>query len=197
MSWQTEWKRLQSRIESLLETGRFMFATAEIVGSDHHGVSYDLIANGHKTAEAILEFEKRYGAVLPPAASTRLLAFTETYNAKFRNRSAGGWSGMQGVLAQIGSFSGEFDYLLSDSEAEARSMVDRAFLHLQRSLVADPIFAERWQTAFKKGEPACEKLGAAHLLQFGIYAFKADSAGERTDLILGGRVPIDDCDPRC
>jgi hypothetical protein len=192
MSWQAEWKRLRRRIESLLETGRFMFATAKTVGSDFHGISQFLIQNGHETAEAILEFEKKYGAMLPPPASTRLLAFTKMYKAKFRDRSVSGWSGLQGVLALIGSFSGEFDYLLSDTEVEARSFVDRAFLHLQRSLVADPIFAERWQSAFEKGERACERLGAAHLLQFGIYAFKADSAGEQTDLILGGRVPVDE-----
>lgn len=192
MSWQAEWKRLRHRIESLLETGRFMFATASVLDRDHYSASDDLIRNGHETAEAILEFEKKYGAVLPPAASTRLLAFSKMYNTKFVNRSAGGWFGLQGVLAVIGSFSGEFDYLLSDTEVEARSMVDRAFLHLQRSLVADPAFAARWQGAFDQGERACEKLGAAHLLQFGIYAFKADSAGEQTDLILGGRVPVDD-----
>jgi len=74
MSWQAEWKRLRRRIESLLETGCFMFAIAEAVGRDHHGVSDDLIQNGYKTAEAILEFEKHCGAVLPPPASTRLLA---------------------------------------------------------------------------------------------------------------------------
>jgi hypothetical protein len=169
-----------------------MFTTALAMRVDFYSATDDLIQNGHEIADAILKFEKKYGAVLPPPASTRLLAFTQTYGTKFGDRSADGWPGLQGVLALIGSFSGEFDYLLSDTEVESRSMVDRAFLHLQRSLVADPLFAERWQTAFGKGEPACEKLGAAHLLQFGIYAFKADSAGEQTDLILGGRAPVDE-----
>ncbi len=42
------------------------------------------------------------------------------------------------------------------------------------------------------GETACEKLGALHLLSHGILAFKAYAPGERTDLILGDRLVIDD-----
>jgi hypothetical protein len=69
--------------------------------------------------------------------------------------------------------------------------VDRAFLHLQRSIVADPSVRERWKHAFdEEGEVACERLGAAHLLLFGIYSFKANAEGERTDIILGERLSL-------
>jgi hypothetical protein len=38
--------------------------------------------------------------------------------------------------------------------------------------------------AFTDGEVACEKLGAVHLLLHGIWAFKIDAAGARTDLVF-------------
>ena len=59
----------------------------------------------------------------------------------------------------------------------------RAFLHLQRSIVADPVIRERWRQAFAGTERECETLGSLHLLQHGIWAFKASGRGEATDLI--------------
>ena len=44
---------------------------------------------------------------------------------------------------------------------------------------------KKWKAAFAKKEPDCEKLGGLHLLSHGIWAFKADAAGGRTDLIVG------------
>jgi hypothetical protein len=69
--------------------------------------------------------------------------------------------------------------------------VERAFIHLQRSIIADRTVHATWHSAFEDGETACEKLGAAHLLLHGIWGFKANAEGERTDLILGQRLQID------
>jgi hypothetical protein len=61
----------------------------------------------------------------------------------------------------------------------------RAFSHLQKCIIADDEIQTCWAAAFAKGETACEKLGAAHLLLHGIYAFKVDATGARTeDLVL-------------
>jgi hypothetical protein len=51
-------------------------------------------------------------------------------------------------------------------------------------IVADATVREKWQESFKKGEVACEKLGAVHLLLHGIWAFKVDAIGGRTDLVF-------------
>jgi hypothetical protein len=45
---------------------------------------------------------------------------------------------------------------------------------------------------FKAGEVACEGLGSVHLLSHGVWAFKVSATGERTDLILGERLVVDD-----
>jgi hypothetical protein len=57
-------------------------------------------------------------------------------------------------------------------------------LHLQRSLIVDEGLRSRWLAAYKAGEVACEGLGSVHLLAHGIYAFKIDAKGARTDLIF-------------
>ncbi len=75
---------------------------------------------------------------------------------------------------------------MSDQQALIRRVSERAFLHLQRSIVADPEIQRKWEKAFHEdGEVGCEKLGAAHLLLHGVWAFKADGAHGRTDLIFG------------
>jgi hypothetical protein len=55
---------------------------------------------------------------------------------------------------------------------------------LQRSIVVDESVQQRWTNAFKSGEPECEKLGAVHLLGHGIWAFKVNATGGRTDLVF-------------
>ena len=74
--------------------------------------------------------------------------------------------------------------LLQSTSVVAKRLSERAFIHLQRSIVADSEFRRRWIEAFNTDETECEKLGAVHLLLHGIWAFKVNTAGERTDLVL-------------
>jgi hypothetical protein len=52
-------------------------------------------------------------------------------------------------------------------------------------MIVDETVAAKWKKAFSLDEPACERLGAVHLLSHGIWAFKASADGARTDLVLG------------
>jgi hypothetical protein len=74
---------------------------------------------------------------------------------------------------------------LSDFESVAKRLSERAFVHLQQLIVADEVVRSRWQAAIEAGETACEKLGGAHLLLHGIWAFKVNGPGARTDLVFG------------
>jgi hypothetical protein len=89
------------------------------------------------------------------------------------------WAG----LVALGAFETELSYLLADAQQAIRSRSELAFAHLQRSIVVDEVFREKWQAAFATGETACEALGAVHLLSHGIWAFKVSAKGERTDLV--------------
>jgi len=84
----------------------------------------------------------------------------------------------------FGGLESEISFILSDQQEVIRARSERAFAHLQRSIVADPEFRGKWQKAFGDGEVACEKLGGAHLLLHGIFAFKVNAEGERTDLVF-------------
>jgi hypothetical protein len=71
-----------------------------------------------------------------------------------------------------------------------RNLVERAFTHLQYSIIADSHVRATWNSAFNEGEAACERLGGTHLLLHGIWAFKTNAPGEPSDLVLGTRLEI-------
>ncbi|MEI7710218.1 MAG: hypothetical protein WCI94_02220 [Rhodospirillales bacterium] len=94
------------------------------------------------------------------------------------------WMGM----IRLSAFETEMTYLMTDYQVGIRSLTERAFTHLQRSIVADEAIRQKWRQAFCRGEIECEKLGALQLLAHGIWAFKVSGEGERTDLIFSNKI---------
>jgi hypothetical protein len=87
------------------------------------------------------------------------------------------------ALVMFGAFGTEISFLLSDVQESIGARTERAFEHLQRLIVVDEELRAKWQAAFKAGEIACEKLGGVQLFMHGIWAFKVNAEGERTDLV--------------
>ncbi|HEX8706067.1 MAG TPA: hypothetical protein VF815_44945, partial [Myxococcaceae bacterium] len=189
--WHDEWTAWCARLSAALDTLHLYARSGGL--QEYHGASTELLVPEFKALLSILgDFHKRFSTHLPPLAEAALSSFLSDQSKT--KRFEGGAIGLQGALLLGGVLSGvraRITYLLADKQARARRIVDRAFTHLQRSLVADKtVFGARWLAAFQgpRAEEACEKLGAIHLLQFGIWAFKAEAAGGKTDLILGERV---------
>ncbi len=129
-------------------------------------------------------FRDTFESQLPPAARDRISSALETYLGAFSTKNNP--ESVQALIVRLVAFEAEFSYLLQDRQVTIRRLSERAFLHLQRSIAADPEIRAKWQAAFKR-ETDLEKLGSAHLLLHGIWAFKAD-AGARADLIFGERI---------
>lgn len=77
----------------------------------------------------------------------------------------------------------DVSYCLTDHQKKIKNLSEKAFLHLQRKIIVGADEKARWEKAFSKGEVECEKLGSLHLLWHGLWAFKINAEGERTDLI--------------
>lgn len=99
------------------------------------------------------------------------------------------WPGsLPEVIARAGILKSRILGELTSKEPEWVRAVERAFLHLQRRLAVEASIKSQWESEFSgpgKTETDLEALGAVHLLGHGLYAFKANSSGQRTDLILG------------
>lgn len=195
--WNSEWNAISSRIAGIVDASTFLFQNSLTDKRNHGNSTQILIRNCDGTAKATLSL-RRYGKALPTKANDALSRFDEVWNAARRGddevprQPYVDFQQLEARVVMLASIRSELDHLLADQDAIIRSHVNCAFLHLDRSLVADSEIRQKWINAFKEGETACEKLGAAHLLLHGIWAFKANSAGERTDLILGNQLIVDD-----
>ena len=192
LTWMTEWAALSKRISGLLKAGEFYIRCQPLSSGDSNQIARrELLPNSRGIFSLLGDFLERHRASLPAQAVASLEQFVERNKEAFDMNSEGHTNPevrTQFRLTALASFQGEFSFNLADFEAATRRVTERAFSHLQRSIVADPGIRRKWENAFKKGEVPCEKLGAAHLLSHGIWAFKPDAAGERTDLVMGERL---------
>lgn len=160
--------------------------------AENRGVVQELLA----LFELLSDFHKCFASQLPRGAQQALETFIAEEATTFQRDGRSPWLGGGTMLAVLLSkVKAQVDYFLADKQVRVRRAVERAFTHLQHSIVADKDFRKKWQVAFggRRGEEACERLGAVQMLLHGIWwAFKADAAGGKTDLVLGGDVKEED-----
>jgi len=189
MSWHKEWYAIELTITEFTGIcGEFIEALS-VQSSDTKSTFKKVIrpmAIDIINKITLLKF--RYETQLPKTALQKIKKLTEDDVPPVKdNISATDTTpaGVSHLSSMFRKFRAEFNYLTSDLEGIALRLTARAFTHLQRSIIADESIRDKWIEAFKNHETACEKLGSAHLLLHGIWSFKANSEGERTDLILG------------
>ena len=167
--WLQRWRALAARIDGLLRAGKFLVDALKVHTSDvHQTYRKSLLPEFKQISDEISELRKTYEAELPVKAVDALRRYGHAIQ----------------VLAPLGAFRSEFEYLISDTEIETRNITELSFEHLRRQIVVDEDIQTKWKNAFSEHETVCEKLGAVHLLAHGIWAFKAESKGA-TDLVFG------------
>jgi hypothetical protein len=188
MHYAQQWKALSARIQGLGKAAELH----AIYQSDALGRSKHLRAHCQQILADLEAFSGRHRNALAPLAADAISRVLSKAGPIISDGSGGSladervWAG----LVFLAAFETEFSYLLSDTQEIIRAQADRAFVHLQRMIVVDAEFRGKWQEAFAAGETECEQLGAVHLLWHGIWAFKAYTAGARTDLVM--QEPITD-----
>lgn len=190
--WKNEWDAISTRIAGIVGASEFLFRSGE---ADQAYSTNVLVENCTQTAEVVLNL-LRYGGALPPKASAAIARFKIWWGQTWGRSSPetprlSGFAAVQASVVLLASVRAELDHLLADHDEIIRSHVTRGFHHLQRSLIVDDDLRAKWLAAFEKGETSCEQMGGVHLLLHGIWAFKASSTGERTDLVLGTRLVVD------
>jgi hypothetical protein len=189
LQYQNEWKALSNRIRGLTEALHLHAAILAVNSNDSFSVARKLLEHIWKIGHALRAFKDTFGDTLPQQAQEAIgtilseipqftagMPVSETSDAR-RERV---WAS----VVMLSAFEAEMTFALSGNQEAVLARSERAFSHLQRSIIVDPKVSAEWKAAFKKGEVACEKLGAVHLLLHGIYAFKAHAGGGRTDLVF-------------
>jgi len=188
MNWYHEWQAISARIQGLLDAGVFFYSALQHSSADDQSVRKKvLLRNADIIFSSLNDYLQSYRSAFPEKALTsleRFLSQTEIRKINF-NPNPGQIRGhVQFALTSLAAFQSEFSYVVSDTQAMALRTTERAFVHLQRSIMVNDNIKKNWMAAFDIGETRCEKLGALHLLSHGIWAFKAHGEKGRTDLIL-------------
>lgn len=183
MSYLEHWRALSGRIRGLITAGQFYAQLQASSASDSYGAGKALGEQCQRVLGAIEEFVKAHERTLPPEVMTAIGTFLGGHQGKvIRDLNAAREA--RAALVFLSVLETEISFLLAGRQELVRARSELAFLHLQRLLVVDQDVRAKWKRAHGRGETACEGLGSAHLLWHGIYAFKVDAKGARTDLVF-------------
>lgn len=193
MTWQREWVALTRRIQSLVQAANVYAQFLHSNSKDPEHGGKELRQQARCAYQELASFKNSYSHRLPDLATQALERWLEQHSTLFSSERGSAeqffQDDLKAMLPMLAAIESEVTFHLSDRQEALRLRSERAFSHLQRSIVADEAIRERWQGAFQKqGEVACERLGAAHLLSHGIWAFKAHAEKGRTDLIFQDRL---------
>lgn len=194
ISWRTEWNAIAARIDGIVRAGEFFYRSIEKRTEDSYGALKKILLPQSSQAYVLLvEYNQKYAGALPTQAADSLNQFVTDFKSVFEETINSGTLNhclpfLQIRLTALSAFRSQLEFCLSNLEDQIRVTTDRAMFHLQRCIVADIRYREQWKLAYQEGEPSCEKLGAVHLLWHGIWAFKANASGGRTDLVMGNRI---------
>jgi hypothetical protein len=181
-----QWQILSRRIRDFTRAGQQLFEF-----KDSYGTIRRFGQHGTKILADLEQFRDAFRNSLPPSVVDAINnCVSKDLNISvaklLQDTSATGdlkdeqiWA----ALAMLVNFEIEVTFILADTQIAIRSRLERALLHLQRLIVVDAATRDQWKGALKTNEIACEKRGAVHLLWHGIWAFKVDGSGERTDLV--------------
>lgn len=181
MSYAEQWTALATQIKGLVRAGELYGLFQSYRDSDTYGAGKFLREQCVALIQVIEKFRHDFLQVLPPATIARIDRFlgTTLVQAVKNNET----DSVRGGLVGLAAFEAEITFLLTGRQEHIKARSERALLHLQRMLVVDTEASAKWKAAFAAGEVACERLGSVHLLSHGVYAFKVDAIGARTDLV--------------
>jgi hypothetical protein len=194
MTYSEQWKAISSRIRGLMQAGQMHAQYLATKGSDFFSSYRDLQEQCKNILSAIQSFQEQFHQLLSPLAIDAINQFVSNNNNLITSGVGTPINKQQerlwATLVKLATFETEISFILSDVQESIRVRSERAFSHLQRTIIVDEEFRNKWQEAFDKREEECEKLGAIHLLWHGIWAFKVNAIGGRTDLVF--QEPRDD-----
>lgn len=189
MSYMEQWNAIAARIRSLHNAASLYAQLAYSQFDPPRDDSSALTVLTKQCRSIVFEiewFKNEFRARLPSAANACLDRFLDALQSEIFGSEV---SRVKFGPVLLVAFESEMSFHLTDIQEVIRARSERAFRHLQRLLAIDAKLRQKWKTAFDAGETACEKLGDVHLLWHGIFAFKINAQGARTDLIFSE--PID------
>ena len=186
MSWDLEWKSIENQIHEFDRLCTSYIKTMGVKSTDVYGVVKKIV---FPVCTVLLEriklYKDRYHLILSEQAINSIESVLTDFQGHLVNNSTAKEPAAALFYKEtLNRFAFDFNYYTNELDGSVIRTSERAFIHLQRTLTVNSTERIRWKDAFNHHETAVEALGAVHLLSHGIWAFKIDSGGQRTDLVL-------------
>jgi hypothetical protein len=190
MTFFDSWKAINAHIEGVEQAAELHSRFLQINSGSPYGADKYLQEQCEAILDQLKSFRSAYSSILPKQA---LASIDDCFavGGKHIKDNSGKPDALllRTILVMLSAFRARLSFHLADQGEQIRSRAELAFLHLQRLIAVDEDIRKKWENAFERGEVYCEALGAVHLLWHGIWAFKANAAGARTDLIYNEAPP--------
>jgi hypothetical protein len=184
------WHAISARMRGLAAAAQLHTSLLQVRESDSYGRGNFLSQQCAEILSDLQRFVDEYQLSLPVAAVAAVKTFVGRYQGLFKEANEGADIKAErgrAVLVLLVALETQISFLLSDNQPAIRARFELAMAHLQRSIAVDDDLRSKWQKAFEKGEPECERLGAVHLLSHSIWAFKVQANKAITDLVFPDR----------
>jgi hypothetical protein len=184
LTYAVSWRRIAARIRGLEKAAELHARFLASHSGSPYGADKALQRHCEEIRESIVGFHNAFEAVLPAEVVSAIQRFMADAGNQILGNDAGDALLVRTIVVKISAFESEVSFWLESPAEAIRSTSELAFAHLQRLIVADEQYRAKWQAAYADHETRCEQLGAVHLLWHGIWAFKVDAAGGKTDLVF-------------
>jgi hypothetical protein len=178
MNWLERWRAISARIEGVVAAAGYLVGALRVNSSDTYTITPILVDELRAIAAELKQFLAEFEQELPAVAAAAI----KEYEQRYPLGTPGHASADLQIFAQIAMLRTRVEYLMVDTELEARNLTEFALDHLKRLIAVDELTRQKWIEAFPD-EVACERLGAVHLLGHRIWAFKARGRDSETDLV--------------
>jgi len=177
------WRSISGRIRGVERAARVHAGFLVAQHSSPYGADKDLQRHCQDISADIQGFRDTFVNQLPDGVLSAIERFMADCGKQISQNSNGDALMLRTIIVKLVAFESEITFYLDTPLERVRSAAELAFMHLQRSIVVDEGYRQRWISAYSGHETHCEKLGSVHLLWHGIWAFKVDAAGAKTDLV--------------
>ena len=163
MNWRDEWNAIAARIGGLAASADLLTQSLRVAGQSNDPIFPYLQLQCQAILESVTDFSVSHGDTVSPTVWDAFNKFKVViaWGPDILQHTA--QSIIQNVVFPLTLLSAEVDYLLSDFSAITRRRTERAFLHLQRSILIDGSYRTKWIEAFQTHETHCEKAGCTAL----------------------------------
>ena len=177
------WRPISARIHGLEKAAAVHAGFLASNNASRYGADKDLQHHCEGILVSVEQFQQSFRDLLPAAAHSAIDRFSTDCGKQIRDNTLGDAVLVRTIIVKLIAFEAEMTFCLDSPMERVRSASELAFMHLQRLIAVDEDYQKKWQAAFATHETHCERLGGLHLLWHGIWAFKADASGGKTDLV--------------